>query len=95
MVRPTILLDKPILGIDVYLRDLGWNIKTVKETLGSGRSDDQIIAFAKTNSFVLVTTDRKLARRCKLLNIEVVELGVELFAQAVNRELRMAYPTEQ
>ena len=95
VVRPTILLDEPILGIDVYLRDQGWNIKTVRETLGAGRSDDQIIVFAKTNKFVLVTPDRKLVRRCKLLNVEEVELGVEIFAEAVNRQLTKMYPVEE
>src|SRR5881396_3015899 len=86
-MRPTILLDEPVLGIDVYLRDQGWNIKTVREELGPGRSDDAIVEFAKSHNFVLVTPDRKLVRRCKLRNIEVVELGVEIFAEAVDRQL--------
>jgi len=91
-MRPTILLDEPVLGMDVYLRDQGWIIKTVREVLGSGKSDDKIIEIAKSNKFVLVTTDRKLVKRCKLLNIEVFELGVEIFAEAVNRQLSKAYP---
>ncbi len=92
-MKPTILLDEPILGMDVYLRDLGWDLKTVKEELGTGRSDDEVVAFAKANSLVLVTPDRKLVRRCKLPGVEVVELGVEIFAEAVNRQLRKAYLT--
>ncbi len=94
-MRPTILLDEPILGINVYLRDQGWNIKTVNEILGSGKSDDKIIEVAKINKYVLVTPDRKLAKRCRLLNIEVVELGVEIFAEAVNRQLAQTYPTDR
>ena len=85
--KPTILLDEPILGMDVYLRDLGWDIVTVRETLGPGKSDDAIIELAKKHDYVLVTTDRKLAKRCRILDIGVVELGVEDFARTVHQKL--------
>ena len=93
-MRPTILLDEPILGMDVYLRDQGWNIKTVKELLGAGKSDDRVIEITKTNKYVLVTPDRQLAKRCRLLSIDVVELGVEMFAEVVNRQLAKSYPAD-
>jgi len=94
-LRPTILLDEPILGMDVYLRDQGWDIKTVKEIIGTGRSDDRIVEIAKSQNFVLVTPDRKLVKRCKLLNIHVIELGVETFAEVVNRQLAKEFPPER
>jgi rRNA-processing protein FCF1 len=85
--KPTILLDEPILGMDVYLRDLGWDIVTIRETIGSGKSDDAIIGLAKKEAYVLVTTDRKLAKRCRMLDIGVVEVGVEDYARAVHQKL--------
>lgn len=79
--------------MDVYLRDQGWSIKTVREELGAGRSDDSIVELAKRNGFVVVTTDRKLVKRCRLLNITVIELGVETFAEVVSRQLTDAFPS--
>ncbi len=73
--------------MDVYLRDLGWKIVTVREALGSGKSDDSIIELAKKREYVVVTTDRKLAKRCRILGIGVVELGVEDFARTVHEKL--------
>lgn len=85
--KTTILLDEPILGMDVYLRDLGWDILTVRETLGAGKSDDAVVDLAKERGYVVVTTDRKLAKRCRLLGIGLVELGVEDFARTVHQRL--------
>ena len=80
--------------MDVYLRDQGWSIKTVREELGAGRSDDSIVELAKRNGFVVVTTDRMLVKRWRLLNITVIELGVVTFAEVVNRRLTDAFPPE-
>jgi rRNA-processing protein FCF1 len=93
LTRPTILLDEPILGMDVYLRDLGWDILTVRETIGAGKSDDAIVELVKKKHYVLVTTDRKLAKRCRVLGIRVVELGVEDLAQAVHQTLTREFQT--
>ncbi|MDA4129029.1 MAG: DUF5615 family PIN-like protein [Thaumarchaeota archaeon] len=91
--RPTILLDEPILGMDVFLKDLGWKIVTVRESIGSGKSDDEIVELARKNNYFVVTTDRKLAKRCRLLNIGVVEVGVETFARAVHETLSKEFST--
>ncbi len=73
--------------MDVYLRDLGWDIVTVRETLGTGKSDSAIIELAKQRGYVVVTPDRKLAKRCRILSIGVVELGVEDFARTAHEKL--------
>jgi predicted nuclease of predicted toxin-antitoxin system len=85
--RPEILLDEPVTGLDVYLKDLGWNVVTVRDTLGAGKSDDDIVAFTRNNRYVLVTMDRKLAKRCRNLGTRVVEIGLEDFAKLVHESL--------
>lgn len=78
MQRPTLLLDEPVLGIDVYLRDLGWDVVNVRDILGFAKEDEKVIALAKEKSYVIVTADRKLVRRCKLQDVKVIEVGMKI-----------------
>ncbi len=87
MPKPTILLDEQILGMDVYLRDLNWQVSKVSDVLKPGASDDEVVKVARNGNYVVVTLDRKLIRRCKVLGIRVVELGLEDFAKKVHTTL--------
>jgi rRNA-processing protein FCF1 len=83
LVRPTVLLDEPVFGLEEYLRDLRWKI--MKEFLGT--SDDEIVNVAKENGYVVVSPDRKLLSRCRVLEIHVVDVGFEVLAKVVNESL--------
>lgn len=82
--RPTLLLDEPLLGLDVFLRDLGW--KTVK--VEQGMSDDGVLSLAKKTGYVVVTPDRQLVSRCRLLGVRVVDVGLEELAGRVHQILQ-------
>jgi hypothetical protein len=82
-VRPTVLLDEPLFGLEEYLRDFGW--KTVK--VDPGISDDQVVTLARNNSYIVVSPDRKLLSRCRLLGIEIVDVGFEALAKVVHESL--------
>ncbi len=81
--KPTVLLDEPLFGLDEYLRDLGW--KTVK--VSPGLSDDDVVTAAKQNGYVVVSPDRKLLSRCRVLGIQVVDVGFEVLARVVHESL--------
>ncbi len=82
--RPTLLLDEPLLGLDVFLRDLGWKIIKVEQ----GMSDDAVLSLAKKTGYVIVTPDRQLVSRCRLQGVRVVDIGLEELARRVHQILQ-------
>ena len=88
--KPTLLLDEQVLGLDEFLRDLGWNTVKVKP----GMTDDIVLRFAKENSYVVISQDRKLLSRCRLQGINVVDIGFEDLARRVHQILMRDLVTE-
>ena len=81
--KTTLLLDEPLLGLDEFLRDLGWN--TVKVT--QGMNDDEVLKLAKANDYVLVSPDRRLVDRGRLQGIRMVDVGLTELAKRVHETL--------
>ncbi len=84
MHRPTVLLDEQLFGLDEYLRDLGWS--TTKVT--SGITDDEVVNLAKDNKYIVVSLDKKLLSRCRVMGIPSVDLGLEVQAKIVHESLQ-------
>ena len=84
MHRPTVLLDEQLFGLDEYLRDLGWS--TTKVT--PGITDDEVVTLAKDNKYVVVSLDKKLLSRCRVMGIPSVDLGLEVQAKIVHESLQ-------
>lgn len=78
--KPTLLIDEPVLGLDEFLRDLGWNTAKVRQ----GDKDDGVLMLAKANDYVVITPDRKLVNRCRLQGVRVVNVGFEDLAKRVH-----------
>jgi uncharacterized protein with PIN domain len=78
-----LLLDEPLLGLDEFLRDLGWN--TVKVT--QGMSDDKVLKLAKANDYVLVSPDRRLVDRSRLQGPRMVDVRLTELARRVHETL--------
>ena len=74
MQRPTVILDEQLFGLNEYLRDLGWMATRVRP----GLSDDEVVNLAKENKYIVVSLDRKLLSRCRVMGIPAVNLGVEV-----------------
>jgi uncharacterized protein with PIN domain len=88
--KPTLLLDEQVLGLDEFLRDLGWDTVKVKP----GMTDDAVLRLAKENSYVVISQDRKLLSRCRLQGINVVDIGFEDLARRVHEILMRDFVTE-
>jgi rRNA-processing protein FCF1 len=84
MHRPTVLLDEQLFGLDEYLRDLGW--ATTKVT--PGITDDEVVSLAKDNKYIVVSLDKKLLSRCRVMGIPSVDLGLEVQARIVHESLQ-------
>jgi len=84
MHRPTVLLDEQLFGLDEYLRDLGWS--TTKVT--PGIADDEVVNLAKDNKYIVVSLDKKLLSRCRVMGIPSVDLGLEVQAKIVHESLQ-------
>jgi len=89
-VRPTVSLDEPLFGLEEYLRDLGWKIVKVSP----GVSDDEVVNMAKKNGYVIVSPDRKLLSRCRVLGVQIVDVGFEALARMVHQSLEKSLGTQ-
>jgi len=88
--KPTLLLDEQVLGLDEFLRDLGWNTVKVKP----GMTDDTVLALARENGYVVISQDRKLLSRCRLQGIKMVDIGFEDLARRVHQILMRYFEEE-
>jgi rRNA-processing protein FCF1 len=84
MLRPTVLLDEQLFGLDEYLRDLGWTTTKVRP----GITDDEVVNLAKDNKYIVVSLDKKLLSRCRVMGIPAVDLGLEVQARIVHESLQ-------
>jgi predicted nuclease of predicted toxin-antitoxin system len=84
MRQPTVLLDEQLFGLDEYLRDLGWTTTKVRP----GVTDDEVVNLAKENDYVVVSLDKKLLSRCRVMGIPSVDLGLEVQARIVHESLQ-------
>ncbi len=81
--KPVLLLDEQVLGLDEFLRDLGWD--TVKVT--PSMTDDIVIRLAKEKGYVVISQDRKLLDRCELQGVRFVDTGFKDLARRVHHIL--------
>ncbi|HEY5620869.1 MAG TPA: DUF5615 family PIN-like protein [Candidatus Bathyarchaeia archaeon] len=88
--KPTLLLDEQVLGLDEFLRDLGWNTVKVKP----GMTDDTVLSLARENGYVVISQDRKLLSRCRLQGIKMVDIGFEDLARRVHQILMRYFEEE-
>jgi rRNA-processing protein FCF1 len=84
MQRPTVLLDEQLFGLDEYLRDLGWTTTKVKP----GAGDDEVVSLARDKKYIVVSLDKKLLSRCRVMGIPSVDLGLEVQARIVHESLQ-------
>ncbi len=88
--KPTLLLDEQVLGLDEFLRNLGWKTVKVKPSM----TDDLVLSLAKENGYVVISQDRKLLSRCRLQDIRVVDIGFEDLARRVHQILMRDFVAE-
>lgn len=85
-----VLVDEMYDGMDVKLKEFGYDAFSVKKLIVEGRkltSDYSVIKFAEENGMVMVTEDVEVGRACKENNIPCVLLDTESLFRIILEEL--------
>ena len=53
-----------------------------------GVTDDEVVSLAKDNKYIVVSLDKKLLSRCRVMGIPSVDLGLEVQAKIVHESLQ-------
>ena len=85
-----VLVDEMYDGIDVKLKELGYQAFSVKKLIAEGKkltSDYSVIKYAEENGMVMVTEDAEVGKACKENNIPCVLLDNETIFKIILEEL--------
>jgi len=85
-----VLVDEMYDGIDVKLKELGYQAFSVKKLIAEGKkltSDYSVIKYAEENGMILVTEDAEVGKGCKEDNIRCVLFDNETIFKIILEEL--------
>ncbi len=85
-----ILVDEMYDGIDVKLKEFGYQAFSVKKLIAEGKkltSDYSVIKYAEENGMIVVTEDTEVGKACKENNIPCVLLDHETIFKIILEEL--------
>lgn len=77
--------------MDLFLRNLGYDVTTAYDVGYTQKTDEEVIRYAKENSMILVTEDNKAAKLAELLEVKTIHLDMKMKAIAVSTKLRKKY----
>lgn len=85
-----VLVDEMYDGIDIKLKEFGYEAYSVKKLIVEGKkltSDYSVIKYAEENGMVMVTEDTEVGKACKENNIPCVLLDNETIFKIILEEL--------
>ncbi|HJU13934.1 MAG TPA: DUF5615 family PIN-like protein [Candidatus Nitrosotalea sp.] len=85
-----VLVDEMYDGMDVKLKEFGYDAFSVKKLLLEGKklsSDYSVIRYAEENNMVVVTEDVEIGKACKENGIPCVLLDSETLFRIILEEL--------
>lgn len=85
-----VLVDEMYDGMDVKLKEFGYDVFSVKKLIMEGKkltSDYSVIKYAEENSMIMVTEDIEVGKACKENNIPCVLLDNETIFKIILEEL--------
>jgi rRNA-processing protein FCF1 len=85
-----VLVDEMYDGIDVKLKEFGYQAYSVKKLIAEGKkltSDYSMIKYAEENGMVVVTEDTEVGKACKENNIPCVLLDKETIFRIILEDL--------
>lgn len=85
-----VLVDAMYDGIDVKLKEFGYEALSVKKLVAEGKklaSDYSMIKYAEENGMIMVTEDTEVGKACKENNIPCVLLDNETIFKIILEEL--------
>ena len=85
-----VLVDEMYDGIEIKLKELGYDASSVKKLIQDGKkmkSDYSVIKYAEQNDMVLVTEDVQNAEGCRENNIKCVVVDKNQVVKMIVEEL--------
>jgi predicted nuclease of predicted toxin-antitoxin system len=85
-----VLVDEMYDGIDMKLRDFGYQALSVKKLISEGNklsSDYSVIKYAEDNGMIIVTEDVEIGKACKENSIRCILLDNETIFKIILEEL--------
>lgn len=85
-----ILVDEMYDGVDVKLKEFGYDAFSVKKLIAEGKklkSDYSVIKYAEENGMVMVTEDTEVGKACKENAIPCVLLDNDMVFKIILEEL--------
>jgi rRNA-processing protein FCF1 len=85
-----VLVDEMYDGIDVKLKEFGYQALSVKKLISEGNkltSDYSVIKYAEDNGMIIVTEDVEIGKACKENNIRCILLDNETIFKIILEEL--------
>lgn len=85
-----VLVDEMYDGMDVRLREFGYDAFSVKKLIMEGKklaSDYSVIKYAEENNMVMVTEDIEIGKACKENIIPCILLDTETLFKIILEEL--------
>lgn len=85
-----VLVDEMYDGMDVKLKEFGYEAFSVKKLIAEGKklaSDYSVIRYAEENSMVVITEDVEIGKACTENNIQCVLLDSEKIFKVILEEL--------
>ena len=85
-----VLVDEMYDGIDLKLKEFGYQAFSVKKLIAEGKrltSDYSVIKYAEENGMVMVTEDTEVGKACKENNIPCVLLDNDTIFKIILEEL--------
>ena len=85
-----VLVDEMYDGMDVKLKEFGYEAFSVKKLIAEGKklaSDYSVIRYAEENGMVVITEDVEIGKACTENNIQCVLLDNEKIFKVILEEL--------
>ncbi len=87
-----LLLDEMYAGLKEYFETLGWSVLSAQDAGLKGAKDREVVDYAKSHGFLLVTQDQKPADLAELSGVKYVLISNAMIAKIADAAIREKYP---
>ena len=88
------MLDAMYDGLQEYLEEIGWSVKTVKDIGCQSAKDTEVRNYVKTHEMILVTQDKKSADIANRNQVKTLLISLGDISELVISKLKKEYPSQ-
>lgn len=87
-----LLLDEMYAGLKEYFETLGWSVLSAQDAGLKGAKDKEVVDYAKSHGFLLVTQDQTPADLAELSGVKCILISNAMIAKIADVAIREKYP---